>query len=356
MDLIRLERREHAQSLADLVYATYGLTFHRDWLYDPDKMLALNARGDIVSVVAVDKGRVVGHLALIRPHFDVESSTGPVTANDVRECGLSIVHPDFRDQGLQAGLALRLSQEAWRLGVRGAILRCVTHHTWSQRSALSMGGTPVALLLGSIPRWVSYDHDDPSEREPLSTVVTWVPVHGPSGVSALARPQAMDWIDGSMAPTREQRVGPPQSAVLPEESDLTATWCGSRRLAQVHVTTVGHDLIDRLADTCRWLIGGHIAHVTVMLPGDQRVVADMHDELSSLGLFPAGWLPGYLSGGRDALVYQALAWSDLSPDKIQVVGKRARQIREGVLSGWQRSQMFDPMGAPRRGRVSVKVA
>jgi hypothetical protein len=93
-----------------------------------------------------------------------------------------------------------------------------------------------------------------------------------------------------------------------------------------------------------------------MLPGDQHVVAGMHDELSSLGLFPAGWLPGYLSGGRDALVYQALAWSDLDFNKIQVVGKRARQIRDGVLGAWQRSQMFDPMGAPRRGRVSVKVA
>ena len=116
------------------------------------------------------------------------------------------------------------------------------------------------------------------------------------------------------------------------------------------------DLVDRLGDTCRWLIGGHIAHVTVMLPGDQRIVAQHHDELTSLGLFPAGWLPGYLSGGRDALTYQALAWSDLDPKRIQVVGERARQIRTGVLQGWKRAQMFDPMGAPRRGRVSVKVA
>ena len=356
MDLIRLERRDHARSLADLVYATYGLTFHRDWLYDPDKMLALNESEDIVSVVAVEGGKVKGHLSLIRPHFDVEASDGPICASDVRECGLSIVHPDVRSTGLQAGLALRLSQEAWRLGVRGAILRCVTHHTWSQRSALSMGGTPVALLVGSIPRWVSYDHDDPMEREPLSTVVTWVPVHGPSGVSALSRPDDMSWIDASMGPTRENRVSPPEAAVLPDESELTATWCGSRRLAQVHVTTVGHDLIDRLADTCRWLVGGHIAHITVMLPGDQRVVSQLHEELASLGLFPGGWLPGYLSGGRDALVYQALAWSDLDPSRIKVVGKRAQQIRDGVLGGWKRAQMFDPMGAPRKGRVSVKVA
>ena len=44
MDFIRLERRDHARALADLVYATYGLTYHRDWLYQPDKLLEAAAR------------------------------------------------------------------------------------------------------------------------------------------------------------------------------------------------------------------------------------------------------------------------------------------------------------------------
>ena len=354
MDLIRLERRDHARSLVDLVYATYGLTFHRDWLYDPDRMLELNALGDITSLVAVEDGQVIGHLALIRPHFDVEADSGPVSAADVRECGLSIVHPDHRSKGVQVGMAMGLAKVAYETGVRGAIMRCVTHHTYSQRGALAMGGQPTALLLGSIPRWVSYDHDDPSEREPLSTVMHWVPVHPKTEVQALVRPPGMRWFDNALAGIRETRTAPPASAVLPQESELVATWSGPRRLAQVHVTRIGRDLVSRLEETCRWLIGGHISHITVFLPGDVPHMAAIHDELAELGLFPAGFVPGYLRGGRDALVYQALAWSDLRPDRIKVAGAAAREVRASVLDAWGSVAGRSVLDRPRRGTVVVK--
>ena len=355
MDLVRLERRDHARSLVDLVYATYGLTFHRDWLYDPDRMLELNALGDITSLVAVEHGQVIGHLALIRPHFDVETEGGQVSADNVRECGLSIVHPDHRSKGVQVSMALALSQLAWQTGVRGAIMRCVTHHTFSQRGALTMGGQPVALLLGSIPRWVSYDSDDPTEREPLSTVLHWVPVHPATETRALVQPPAMEWFDKAVSGINERRVRPPSTAVLPRESELCATWSGSRRLAQIHVTRVGRDLIDKLAETCRWLIGGHIAHITVFLPGDISHTAAIHEDLAQLGLFPAGFIPGYLRGRRDALVYQALAWSDLKPDRIKVAGGAAQEIRSSVLDAWRSVGGRSAMDQDRNGQVTVKL-
>jgi GNAT superfamily N-acetyltransferase len=354
MDLIRLERRDHARSLVDLVYTTYGLTFHRDWLYDPDRMLELNALGDITSLIAVEKGEVIGHLALIRPHFDVEVESGPVCADDVRECGLSIVHPDHRTKGVQVALALKLAQVAWQDGIRGAIMRCVTHHTFSQRSALAMGSQPVALLLGSIPRWVSYDNDDPGDREPLSTVLHWVPVHPKSEVTALSTPQGMEWMHKSVDGIGETRTPPPDAALLPRESEMCATWSGSRRLAQVHVTRVGQDLVPRLADTCRWLIGGHIAHISVFLPGDSVHVAQVQDELAELGLFPGGFIPGYLQGGRDALVFQALAWTDLHPDRIQVVGDDARQILDSVVAARRIVGNRSALDDERSSRVTVK--
>ncbi len=336
MECIRLERPNHARSLADLVYSTYGLTFHRDWLYDAEKMLELNRRSDIVSFVAVEGDHVVGHLALIRPMFDQVSANGPVCSPHIRECGLSIVHPDARGGGVQAALAMAMMSWGVENGVPGALMRCVTHHTWSQRSALAMGGTPIAMLLGSIPRWVSYDHDDPSQREPLSTLIAWVPGNTNGATThTLLRPAELSWIDESVQMTGVIRTSASLSPTLPAETRLHTTWCGARRLAQVHVQGVGQDLVQRLSDTCRWLIGGHIAHISLFLPADEPFVMEVHAELVRLGLFPAGWIPGYLAGDRDALVYQSLAWTDLNPDRIEVVGARASVIRSAVVRAWE---------------------
>ena len=354
MDFIRLEHREHARMLVDLVYATYGLTFHRDWLYNPDRMLELNALGDLTSVVAVDDGKVVGHLAMIRPHFEVEDDHGPVCADNIRECGLSIVHPEYRSKGIQEALALRLSQIAFEDGIRGAIMRCVTHHTYSQRSCRMMGGQPVALLLGSIPRWVSYDHDDPSEREPLSTLLQWVPVHPAEGTHALVQPKGMDWMEKAVTGIQETRTAPPTDAVLPEKSELCATWSGARRLAYIHVTRVGSDLVSRLEETCRWLLGGHIAHISVFLPGDVPHVAAVHEDLQRMGLFPGGFIPGYLRGRRDAVIYQALAWSDLSPERIKVLRGDSQDILTSVLAARKAVGTRTALEQPRKGVVTVK--
>jgi len=354
MDMVLLKRRDHAASLVELVYATYGLTFHRDWLYNADRMLELNALGDITSIVAVEQGRVVGHLAMIRPHFDVECESGAVAADDVRECGLSIVHPEYRSRGIQVGMALGLSQEAWKMGLRGSIMRCVTHHTFSQRGALAMGGQPTALLLGSIPRWVSYDHDDPSEREPLSTLLHWVPVHPAEKATPLVRPPQMGWFDSALTGIRERRTVATSASGLPAESEVCASWSGPRRLAQVHVLRIGRDLVERLAETCRWLVGGHISHISVFLPGDVPELAGMHRELTELGLFPGGFIPGYLRGGRDAPIYQALEWSDLRPERIAVEGEAAGTIRDSVLEGWRAIGDRSAMNHRRKGKVEVQ--
>lgn len=351
MDFVRLTQRDHARALVDLVYATYGLTFHRDWLYDPEAMLDLNARGDIVSVVAVDGTQVVGHLALIRPQFDAETPSGPPCSARTRECGLSIVHPDARGEGVQAALALALSTVAWQEGVSGAIMRCVTHHTWSQRSALKMGGTPTALLLGSIPRWVSYDGEDATGGQPLSTALVWVPVRGrPNNV--LHRPAALDWLDPSLAALGASAAPVPTVGPLPAETVLHTTWSGSRRLAQIHVTVVGRDLAERLSATCQWLTRGHIAHVAVFLPAEAATVA-AHAALETAGLFAAGWIPSYLSGDRDALVYQTLAWAQLDPTQIQVVGGELADLRDAVVGGWRRVSQAAATRLARRGRVRV---
>ena len=99
MDICRLDSLDQARSLVDCAYDVYGLTFHRSWLYEAEGLLEVNRRGDVTSLLAIEDGRVVGHLGLMRPSWDVLHEGAPISDPGLREVGLSIVHPDFRSRG-----------------------------------------------------------------------------------------------------------------------------------------------------------------------------------------------------------------------------------------------------------------
>ena len=120
------------------------------------------------------------------------------------------------------------------------------------------------------------------------------------------------------------------------------------------MTRVGRDLVSRLEETCRWLLGGHIAHISVFLPGDVPHLAAVHDDLSALGLFPGGFIPGYLRGGRDAVVYQALSWSDLNPDRIKTLKGDSTDILSSVLRARQQVRSRSALDRTLTAPIKVK--
>ena len=72
MEFVALETLDHAKALTDCVYAVYGLTFHRDWVYDPAQLLELNRRRHIRSFLALEGSTVQGHIAWINPAHATE--------------------------------------------------------------------------------------------------------------------------------------------------------------------------------------------------------------------------------------------------------------------------------------------
>ena len=47
-------------------------------------------------------------------------------------------------------------------------MKCVTNHVYSQKTALRMGASPLAMFLAGVPRWVVYDQDRASTAQPIS--------------------------------------------------------------------------------------------------------------------------------------------------------------------------------------------
>jgi hypothetical protein len=332
MKVLRLQTMDQAKSLVDCVYTVYGLTFHRPWLYDPQQLLELNRSGEIMSYVAIEKDRVIGHLAAIQPYFEVAPEGQPYTDPSFREVGLSIVMPEYRGQKIQAQLGMGMYADMVSQGVAGVMTKCVTNHLKSQNDALAMGGVPVALFLGSIPRWVVYGGEPGQQDQPISTINMYIPVCGAPS-RELWLPRELDWVSDRFDPVRAERrirrKGPVEG-----ETHIEACYQADRQHAQVHVLQAGQDLVGALDEKIRWLVGGKMAHLTIFLPGDSPAVVEAGASLRDLGMFPAGWIPGFYRGGGDALIYQVIAYQTLDPERV-LVTEPGRNLKREVVAAWQ---------------------
>lgn len=353
MEFVALETLDHAKALTDCVYAVYGLTFHRDWVYDPAQLLELNRRRHIRSFLALEGSTVQGHIAWIRPFFELTHKGEPVSDARTGEVGLSIVRPESRSQNIQTQLARRVAQDAMAERAEGAFMKCVTNHVYSQKTALRMGASPLAMFLAGVPRWVVYDQDRASTAQPISTVVMYTVFH-PGPGSVLRLPPHLRWMDALVRSTGLPRMLVDGGEVERGETELEVEFQPAKRLAQVHVVHPGEDLVPRVRDVTRWLLGGHMEHVTVYLPADSARVQRDAEAVEEAGLFPAGWIPALHRGGRDVLVYQATACESLDADAIAVHGEQGGVLRDRVLAAWRhRGSVRPPRGASMMPGLSV---
>jgi hypothetical protein len=357
IDVRLLRDRDDALRLRDLVYGTYGLTYHRDFMYDPERLLERNRTQAIVSLIATDSdtGRVVGHLALIRPWFEIAAPLAPGRGPVVVEVGFSIVEPERRGQQVQNTLALAavLDVGAANPDLRGFYMKCVTGHPYSQRSARRFLGRAAALFPAGVPAWVHTDAT-PTEGAPTTTILLHCPyreqVPREVPVPAAHAGFAAD-IYESLALGR--RVRPVHRATAPRNDTRLVTWFdGARRQGVVWVREPGGDVVEAALDRVGWLLGGQMEHVTLLLPLDSAATASAVPALEAGGLFVGGLIPDL--EGVDTLVLERVETTDARIDAITVVGEDAERLRDRVLAAWFRSRAI-PFAAPVRGAIAASV-
>ena len=321
-----LESDEQARALARLVYETQGLTHHRAWLYRPEDILQRVRGGHVRSFVAMVGPRCVGHLAAIAPNFD-EADT-PVERGN-RIVGLDIVHPDVQGKGVRQRLTTAVYGWAGEQGVKGLFFRCRTDQIEGQRLARAMGAVPVSLLLGSVPR--------PGER-PLSVLTSYLALDDSPEQKVYLPRQDRDVYEALYENLAEPRLFVEDSGMprLAAASDVRVHFDPARQVGRIHVVRAGPDLEDRVLERFRWLMGGHIRHVTVHAPLDTPFAAQAGLSWKGHGMVLGGILPGH--GGADVAVFQGLRDLHLDLSELRVLDPVADQLRDRVLADWRRSR------------------
>lgn len=333
--------REDAERLGALVYSTYGLTYHRSFLYDADRVLELIEDGSLHPMIATDRdtGQVVGHQALIRPWFENADPLPPGRGPRILEDGLSIVHPDHRGSGVQNSLAMALLMyiQPKDPDLRGVFIKCVTTSVASQRSTRHFLGRASAIFLAGVPAWVVMDGDK-GPKEPLTTILVHC-VLGERQPTRVFVPAAHAELMGRLCsemrlPRQLDAVEP--GAPGPGQSRVSTWFDPARRQGVVRLLEPGADLVERVHERVRWMIGGHIEHVTVLLPLSRPGVAATVPELEARGLFFGGLIPDL--EGHDTIVLEWISAPELDVDRIQVVGDEAVLLKDYVVQEWRRSR------------------
>ncbi len=336
-----LRNREDALRLQDLVYTGYGLTYHRSFMYEPKLLLDLNARGLIRSMLAVDSdtGNVIGHLGSIRPWFEMATTEEQLQPTTSVEMGLAIVDPERRGQGVQGILAMACiaHEKSVNPSLRTIFTKCLTRHLMSQKSSRRVGASAGAMFLGGVPGWVV--HDSERKPQPMTTLM----MHGATTEHRQRAFVPQKWagcVEKLLASSSQQRdlVSIQLGEVpLPDGESVVRSWFEpSRRRGILHVRRARTDFVSAVMDKVNWMAGGHMEHITVLLPLDQPEVAAYLPLLEEAGLFFGGYLPDL--DGRDAMLLQWLDCDALDIGAIDVEGDEAVLLRDTVGTEWRRSR------------------
>ncbi len=155
---------EDALEVARCAYECYGYTYAFEHIYYPERIVAFNASGDLISIVAeADDGELAGHIGLTR----LEGLTG------VYEIGLAMTKQKYRGGNIFSRLMDYGMEVAASMNLNTLYAQCVTTHTYSQSKPLKLGMLPSGLLPSYVPDDVSFRKiaDGNTERTAILLVV-----------------------------------------------------------------------------------------------------------------------------------------------------------------------------------------
>jgi anti-sigma regulatory factor (Ser/Thr protein kinase)/GNAT superfamily N-acetyltransferase len=310
-----------APEVSKTIYKTYGYTYPHDYVYYPEKIVALNKSGQIFSAVAIaGEDQVAGYGV-----FQVWEENPQIV-----ELAQGVVKPEFRSLGCFRQMTQYLLDRAKSRGIKGAFGEAVTNHTVSQHTGYGFGLRDCALRLGLVPPEVVFKGMDGKIPYRVSLLVHFVFLQPPPALlSIYAPPHHRDML---AALYKEQGLAPEiKSAVPAQTKNATAksafkiTVIGSMKFARVMITRYGHNITEELRIKVKELCLKKTEILNLFLNLADPLTCIYTAQFEKLGFFFAGILPcGFADG--DALILQYLNNVPIDYDAIQVQSALAGKL------------------------------
>lgn len=309
-----------AQAVVRLFYQTYGYSYPHEYLYYPERLIALNTEGSLRSFVAVSPhGELAGHIALFfsRDH------------PSLAEIGAAMVNPDLRGHSCLLQLTECALAEARKSQLPALFGQAVTNHTYSQKVAESFHFKPCGILVGYGSASLTFKkiHEDLPQRESL--LILYRSLEPISPVTIYPPDRHKEWVRQIYAGLGMDPIilSPPDDlqANLPHQGHIQLSTFQTIGTATICVNVIGPETPEDIRHTLRHLCQGRFESILLDIDMGQPGAPDLITYCETLGFFVAGIMPGF--NDAQTLILQYLNNVPLDYDKIQLFSPQAQEIQ-----------------------------
>jgi serine/threonine-protein kinase RsbW len=318
---VRRMKPDEAAEVSKTIYKTYGYTYPHDYVYYPDKIIALNESGRLFSAVAIAGDNEIAGYSVFRTWQENPQ---------IIEMAQGVVKPEFRSLGCFRNMTRYLLDQARSRGIKGAFGEAVTNHTVSQHTVHGFGFRDIGLRLGLIPANMLFKGMNGKISYRGSMLVEFLYLQRPPQSLKIYAPRHHR--DMIAALYEELGVRPETNKALPAKTKAAAAksivkikQITSMNYARMIIERYGRNIVSEIKSKVKEICLQKTDIINLYLNLADPLTGTYAAEFENLGFFFSGILPGGFKTG-DALILQYLNNVPIDYDAIQVESAIAKKL------------------------------
>ena len=319
---VRRMKPEDAAEVSKTIYKTYGYTYPHDYVYYPEKIIALNESGRLFSAVAVAGDNEIAGYGVFKTWQQNPK---------IVEMAQGVVKPEFRSLGCFRNITHYLLDQAKSRGIEGAFGEAVTNHTISQHTVHGFGFKDCGLRLGLIPSGTLFKGMKGKIPHRVSMLVQFLYLQVPPPLMPeLYAPDHHQDIIAALY--KELGVRPQIKKSLPTQMQKAASTSvvkikqvPSMNYVRIIIERYGRNIVGEIKNKVKEICLQKTDIVNLFLNLSDPLTDNYTAQFEDLGFFFSGILPGGFKNGH-ALILQYLNNVPIDYDAIQVESAIAGKI------------------------------
>jgi serine/threonine-protein kinase RsbW len=318
---VRQMKPDDAAEVSKIIYKTYGYTYPHDYVYYPDKIIALNESGRLFSAVAIAGDNEIAGYSVFKTW-----QQNP----QIIEMAQGVVKPEFRSLGCFSNMTRYLLDQARSRGNKGAFGEAVTNHTVSQHTVHGFGFKDIGLRLGLIPANMLFKGMNGKIPYRASMLVQFLYLQQPPHPLKVYAPRHHRHMIAALY--EELGVRPEINKALPAKMQAAAAasivkikQITSMNYARMIIERYGRNIVGEIESKAKEICLQKTDVINLYLNLSDPLSGPCTPQFEDLGFFFSGILPGGFKNG-DALILQYLNNVPIEYDAIQVESAIAEKL------------------------------
>lgn len=321
---VRQAAHHDAETIAKLIFRTWGYSYPREEMYYPQKIKKLfQADQKFGVLVETEFEDAAGYFAVIH-----------APDSPIGEVAEAVVSPSHRGQGIMKMMMESLIEASRGFGLHQVFAEAITVHTHSQQVNQRYGFLPCALMLNAFPQLQAKGFD-PHEQNRISVLIEALPLRPLPPFEVALDDTFLKWItplaEVFELPVRQvvPATGWPES----ETTEVTLELQFKFKMALLICRSAGQDFQSVAGEHLQQLRDRGYAGIYFDLPLSHPVLNLMVHALHELGCFVAGVFP-LAHHGRHYLRMQWVA-NLPEPENIHIHAELGQTIKQYVFEDAQ---------------------